>query len=76
MDFQLNFLTQRASTLSSAKVLSQEDSKFVGFVLQGEKKHFFHFKRYNLAIYVVKFFETFSTYYFNGPKQDPTFESQ
>jgi hypothetical protein len=25
---------------------------------------------------VVKFFETFSTYYFNGPKQDPAVASR
>jgi hypothetical protein len=50
--------------LSGAKVLSQEDSKFVGLVLQGEKRK--HFSS----------FHTFSTYYFNGPKQDPMVESQ
>jgi hypothetical protein len=61
--------------LSSTKVFNKEDSKFARLVLEGEKKNtFFHFKHYNLAIYVVKYFETISTYYFNGPKQDPTVE--
>jgi hypothetical protein len=63
--------------LRSAKDLSQEDSKFARLVLQGQKKGtFLHFKRYNLAIYVVKFFEAFSSYYFNNPKQDPMVEFQ
>jgi hypothetical protein len=60
--------------LGSAEVSTQEDSKFVELVLQGiEKSSNLHFKRYNLAIYVV---ETFSTHYFNSPKQDPMVESQ
>jgi hypothetical protein len=29
-----------------------------------------------LTVYVVNFFETFSTPYFNSSKQDPTIESQ
>jgi hypothetical protein len=66
--------------LCSAKVLSQDDSKFAELVLQGEKKTacktLLHFKRYNLAIYEGKFFETFSTYYFNGRKQNTMIESQ
>jgi hypothetical protein len=62
--------------LSSAKVLSQEDSKFAEPVLQGEKKHFSSLQTLILAIYAVKFFETFSTYYFNSSKQDPMIESQ
>jgi hypothetical protein len=39
MDFQLNFLNflLKASILSSAKVLSQEDSKFAEAILQGVK---------------------------------------
>jgi hypothetical protein len=56
--------------------LSQEDSKFAELVLEGEKNTIFHLKHYNLAIYEVKFFETVSTYHFNGPKQDLTVESQ
>jgi hypothetical protein len=35
-----------------------------------------HFKQYNLAIYVVKFFEKISIYYFNTKKQDSSIESQ
>jgi hypothetical protein len=67
----------KASNLCSAKVLSQEDSKFADPVFRGCKKSpFLHFKRYNLAIYVVNFFEKNSTHYFNSPKQDPTVESQ
>jgi ABC-type long-subunit fatty acid transport system fused permease/ATPase subunit len=63
-------------SLCSAKVLSQEDSKFANPILQGVKKLFLHFKRYNLAICVVNYFETFSIPYFNNPKQDCTIESQ
>jgi hypothetical protein len=42
--------------LCSAKVLSQEDSKFVDPVLLGVNKKcsFLHFKRINLAIYVAR----------------------
>jgi hypothetical protein len=56
--------------LCNAKVLSQEDSKFVDCVLQGDK-----FKHHNLAIYVVNFLRKISTHYFNNPKQDPMIES-
>jgi hypothetical protein len=41
-----------------------------------KKNTFFHFKCFNLAIYMVKNFETFSTYYLNGPKQDSIVEFQ
>jgi hypothetical protein len=68
---------QPKSGCSKFKELSQEDSKFANPVLHGANKSFFlHFKRYNLAIYVVNFFESFSTCYFNNKKQDPTVESQ
>jgi hypothetical protein len=78
MDLQLNFLTQNKELqlLCSEKVSSQEDSKFAQLVLQGEKNTFLCFKCYNFAIYVVKYFEIFSTCYFNCPKQDPMVESQ
>jgi hypothetical protein len=67
----------KASTLYSAKVLSQEHSKYYDLGLDGIKKNsILHCKRYNLAIYVINFFETFFTHYFNSPKQDPTIESQ
>jgi hypothetical protein len=41
-----------------------------------KKSSFLYFKHYNLAIYVVKFFETFYTHYFNSLEQDHTLESQ
>jgi hypothetical protein len=41
-----------------------------------KKSSFLHFKRYNLAIYMVNFLKTFFTPYFNTPKQDPTIGSQ
>jgi hypothetical protein len=59
------------------KNFKQKDPKFVDLVLQGEKKSsFFLFKRYNLAIYVVNFFGTFSTRYFRSLEQDPTVKIQ
>jgi hypothetical protein len=62
--------------LCSAKVLGQEDLKIANLILQGVKKAFFHhFKCYNLAIYVINFFEKNSIAYFNNPKEDPTIES-
>jgi hypothetical protein len=62
----------KTSTLSSEKVLCQEDSKFIDFVLQGAKKSFlFHFKRCNLEINVVNFFLKNSTHYFSYLRQDP-----
>jgi hypothetical protein len=58
----------KASIVCSTKVLSQEHSKFVDPILHGVKiDSFLHFKHHNLAIYVVNFFETFSTHYFNSP---------
>jgi hypothetical protein len=70
-------IISKASSLCSTNFLSQEDSKVVDPILHGIKKILFlHFKRYNLAIHVVNFFETFSTYNFNSPKQDPTVESK
>jgi hypothetical protein len=40
-------------------------------ILQGAKKSsFLHFGYYNLAIYVVNFFEKNPTHYFNSLKQD------
>jgi hypothetical protein len=55
----------KTSTLCSAKILSQEDSKIANPILKGVKKSsFLHFKRYNLTIYVAKFLKTFSTHYF------------
>jgi hypothetical protein len=41
-----------------------------------QKKLFLHFKCYNLAIYVISFYEIFSSHYFNSPRQDPTVRSQ
>jgi hypothetical protein len=65
------------STLCGTKVLIQENSKFADPIFTCCKKSsFLYFKRYNLAIYVVNFFRTFSTHYFNNPKQDPTVESE
>jgi hypothetical protein len=37
---------------------------------------FLHFKCYNLAMYVVNFFEIFSTHYFSSLSQDPMVGSQ
>jgi hypothetical protein len=67
----------KASSMCSAKILSQKDLKFADPILHVVKKALFlHFKHYDLTIYVVNFFETFSTPYFNSPKQYPMVESQ
>jgi hypothetical protein len=67
----------KASTLCCAQILSQEDSKYVDPVFARYKKGIFlHFKRHNVAIYVVNFFEKNSTYYFNSLKRDPIVVSQ
>jgi hypothetical protein len=66
----------KASTLHSTKVLSQENSKLLKLFGGCKKNSFLHFKRYNLAIYVVSSCETFSTNYFNSPKQDPVWKTK
>jgi hypothetical protein len=78
MDLQLNFLTQYKEP--QLCVVQNFWAKMIQSLLnlfcKVKNNTILHLKRYNLAIYVVKIFETFSTYYFNGPKQDPTVESQ
>jgi hypothetical protein len=83
MDLKLDFPTQYKEPqlcVTSAKVLSQDNSKLVGLVglvLQGEKKTLFFTSN---AIFLQSmwsiFFEILSTYYFNGPRQDLMVESQ
>jgi hypothetical protein len=65
-------IISKASTLCSAKLLGEEDPKFVDHVLQGVKKSSPQY----FAIYVVNFFEKNSTHYFNSLRQDPIVGSQ
>jgi hypothetical protein len=58
-----------------AKNLSQEESKLVDPILQGAKTSFFYLKCYNLAIYVVKFFEENFTHHYKSLWQDSTIDS-
>jgi hypothetical protein len=62
--------------LCSAKVLSQEDLKFVEPVLQGVKKALFISSNTIILQSMVKFFETFFTHYSNSLEQDPIVECQ
>jgi hypothetical protein len=69
-------MISRVTTFCSAKVLSQEESKFVDPVFaRCKKSSFFGLKHYNLAIYVVNFFEKNFTHSHNSLRQDPTVES-
>jgi hypothetical protein len=78
MHVQLNFLIQykEPQVYVVQKIWAKRIQSLLNLFCRVNKKNFLHFKHYNLAIYVVKFFETFCTYYFNGPKQDPTIESK
>jgi hypothetical protein len=77
MELQLYFLEYNEPQLCVVKkVWAKKSQSLLNLFCRVKKGSFFHFKSYNLAIYVVKFFETFSTYYFNSPKQDPTVEFQ
>jgi hypothetical protein len=75
--FRTQFLNMisRVTTFCSTKVLSQEESKFADRVLHGTKKIKNNLKQYNLAIYVVNFFEKNFTHYHNSLRQDLTIES-
>jgi hypothetical protein len=74
---QFPITMSKGPSLCSAKFLSQEDSKFANRVfVRCEKNSFSHFKRYNLTMYVVNFFEAYSTPFFNNPKQDPMVKSR
>jgi hypothetical protein len=58
--------------LSNKKKINQGNSKSADPDFAGCKNNsFIHFKCYNLAIYVIKFFEKNSTRYLNSPRQDP-----
>jgi hypothetical protein len=70
-------ITSKTSILNNEKELNQGNSKFVdNDFTRCKKGSFLHFKSYNLAIYVVKVFEIFSTHYFNCSKQDAIVEFQ
>jgi hypothetical protein len=57
--------------LGSPKVLIQEDLKFFDLdFARCIKSSFLHFKIFNLAIYVVSFFETSSIHYFDSLMTD------
>jgi hypothetical protein len=54
------------------KKINQGNSKCVDPDFAGCKKgSFLHFKCYNLAICLVKFFEKSSIHFFNSLRQDP-----
>jgi hypothetical protein len=55
------------------KNLTKGIQSLLTLILQGA---ILYFKCYNLAIYLVNFFESFSTHYFNSLKQDPTVGTQ
>jgi hypothetical protein len=59
-----NCIVQNFCTIGGQSVLSQ-----LGTV---EKNFSFHFKRYNLTIRAVNFFETFCTCFLSSLVQDPT----
>jgi hypothetical protein len=70
-------ITSKTSTLNNEKKSNQGNSKSADPDFVGCKKgSFLHFKCYNLAIYVVNFFEKNSTHYFNSLWQDPTVGTQ
>jgi hypothetical protein len=46
-------MVSKASALYSARVFSQEDSKFVDLVSLSKESSFLHFKYYNLAIVFI-----------------------
>jgi len=54
-------------TIFSAKILLEEELKFVGPHEKGQKRTFsFNFKHYNLSIHVVKVSKRFSTHSHNS----------
>jgi hypothetical protein len=57
------------------KYLTKGIQSLLILILQGAKKAIF-FTCYNLAIYVVNFFEKNSTHSFNSLRQDPTVGTQ
>jgi hypothetical protein len=70
-------ITSKTSILSNKKEFNQGNSKSADHDFVGCKKgSFLHFKCYNLAIYVVNFFEKNSTHYFNSLKQGPMVGTQ
>jgi hypothetical protein len=70
-------ITSKTSTLNNEKEINQGNLKSVNLDFAGCKKgSFLHFKCYNLAIYVVNFFEKIPTHYFNSLKQDPMVGTQ
>jgi hypothetical protein len=65
-------IISETSTLSNEKKFNQGNSKSANLDFAGCKNNsFVHFKCYNLAIYVINFFEKNSTRYLNSPRQDP-----
>jgi hypothetical protein len=77
--FLTHFTTikSKTSTLNNEKKINQGNSKSVDPDFAGCKKgSFLHLKCYNLVIYVVNFFEIFSTHYFNSVGQDPMVGTQ
>jgi hypothetical protein len=64
MDFQFNFLIQyqKPQFCIVQKFQAKKIQSLLTLSCGGVKGALFYFKHYNLAIYVVDFLETFSTY--------------